>query len=184
MAGAGTGSGMGQDVKPAGGTFGKMLEELSRQLGEQPSPPVVTRPLSKPVVQPAASPASSAPRPMVVSQPAATSHDYYSLEEDWSIGGSAEDFDAEQRYVGGEMGVSVSGISDDYDAEIAVYEQLTAERARRSALTAPEAAAVDNPLTDGSVGSATLQEILGGDFDLRRAVVEAEILTPKYVSQY
>ena len=179
----GAGAGMERNAKPAGGTFANVLEELSRQLGEQPSPPVVTRPLSKPVVQPAASPASSAPRPMVVSQPAATSHDYYSLEEDWNVGSSAEEFDAEQQYVGGEMRVFGSGISDEYDDEIAVYENLVAERARRSALTAPEAAVADDPTADNNGGSANLRDILGGDFDLRRAVIEAEILTPKYVSQ-
>jgi type II secretory pathway pseudopilin PulG len=198
------------DAKPAGGTFGRVLEELSRQLSEQPSPPVVSRPLSKPILQPAnpssahpstrpmTAPASSVPRPMVVSQPEATSHDYYSLEED---------SDAEQRYVGGEIGY--------FEDEIAAYERLAAERARRSTLdivkTAPTsagrvanfaAAATATGTTGATVSGAssaapspdslvspdaaatppTLRELLGGDFDLRRAIIEAEILTSKYVS--
>jgi hypothetical protein len=37
----------------------------------------------------------------------------------------------------------------------------------------------DLSTTEGD--SATLRDILGGDFDLRRAVIESEILTPKYV---
>jgi hypothetical protein len=197
------------EAKPAGGTFGRVLEELSRQLGEQPSPPIVMRPLSKPVAQPAnpssarpmTAPASSAPRPVVVSQPTPTSHDYYSLEED---------FDAEQGYVGGEIGY--------LEDEIAAYERLAAERARRSTLDAVKtanapagrvanfAAAATATGTTGATGTTvsgassaapspdslvspdaaatppTLRELLGGDFDLRRAVIETEILTPKYVS--
>lgn len=188
-------------ARPAGGSFTRMLEELSRQLNDQPSPTVSHRPLAS-------------------SQPEPTSEDYYSLEEEYDAMDSrarrseynAEDFDAERRYVGGEMrgtgGTSGrhqgNGSGEYYEDEITAYKRLAAERTRRStplqakvvkagAANYPAAAVVDaaaNPVpvavstTDPAAGNNslnTLRELLGDDFDLRRAVIESEILTPKYL---
>lgn len=190
----GTGSGSGQGsaeqgygdgrVKPAGGTFASVLEELSRKLGEQPSPTVASR-------------------PMVTSQPAATSFDYYSLEEEYDA--------ADGRGYRGEYSTEMP------EDEVTAYERLATQRAHRSSLAASTAATTGMAsasgkvagMTSGTGGAAvsagnraaylstnpavgnqaasddartTLQELLGGDFDLRRAVIEAEILTPKYLA--
>jgi hypothetical protein len=169
-------------------------------------------------------------------QPVATSHDYYSLEEEYDMADgrgyrgeySAEESDAEQRYSGGELGgtgsvsgrffsTTASGASDSgdpFEDEIAEYDRLAAWRTQRSSLAAPTAFATsetaatqaahrtarpavnsaldptatdiaamgdlsDMPEDDGS--SATLRELLGGKFDLRRAIIETEILAPKYL---
>jgi type II secretory pathway pseudopilin PulG len=226
--GAGSDAGSGREAKPViGGSFGKLLEELSRQLEEQPTPPFVARPLSRPVAQPMpVAQAGSADR----TQPAATSYDYYSLEEEYDTTDgrgyrseqSAEDFDAERRYIGGELsplwegsgsigddlhsgGMKGSAVrSDRFEAEIAEYDRLAAWRTHRSPLVTATTAAetvtkqtanraimnptISAPATDIAAvdnipeeGSATMRELLDGDFDLRRAIIETEILTPKYV---
>jgi hypothetical protein len=143
---------------------------------------------------------------------------------------SAEDFDAERRYLGGEYGsrggewgsrggeygsqggdLHTGGAkgsavqADRFDAEIAEYDRLASWRTHRSALAAAtsapatstvgmaadsaidpvmfpistDIAVMDNLADNGP--STTLRELLGGDFDLRRAIIETEILTPKYV---
>ncbi len=162
----GTGAGMaGQGSNPAaGGAFGRVLEELSRQLNEQPSPTVAEG--RKPTIS----------WPVTSSQSAATSEDYYSLEEEYDEAHSVETL----------------------EDEVTAYERLADQRARRSSLAAATvpgsvagsgvAAAAGVAAQDLSADRAadtrsiTLQELLGGDFDLRRAVIEAEILNPKYVS--
>ncbi len=170
-------SGSEQTARPVGGTFDKVLEELSRRLVEQPSPPVVARPLPH------------------VSRPA-TSYDYYSIEEDYDATDgrvygddySAEEPDAEQRYVGGERrgSYAAAGTGDYFEDEIVAYERLAARRAKRSTIAAASPASVETEAADPAVDltdntRTSLQDVLGGEFDLRRAVVEAEILTPKYI---
>ncbi len=149
-------------AKPViGGSFGRLLEELSRQLTEQPT---------------------------------ATSHDYRSLEQDYDAMDGREyrgDWSAESM-----------------EDEVTAYERLAQRRAGR---LSPAAAAISTAgasagaYADASVGASattaaaaqesttdrtdndrptTLQELLGDDFDLRRAVIEAEILTPKYAAGY
>jgi hypothetical protein len=235
----GAGAGAGGGAKPARRSLTEILEELARAATEQQMP-----------VPPVAFPS----RPMMASQSEATSHDYYSLEDEYDTvddrGYFAEEPDAERRYSGGEFG-SVGGErgllggewgsaggergllggewgsaggergplggglhsggtkgsavrADRFEAEIAAYERLTAQRARRSTLAstggsptgvvssakaeqADYRTADDSTDSMGSTGLAdnaaptTLRELLGGDFDLRRAVIEAEIMTPKYL---
>ena len=174
-------------TRPAGGTFGRILEELSRELNEQPSPTVSPWPVSFPAARSAAG-------------PEATAHDYYSLEEEydamdgseWRGDYSAEDSDAESRYVGGEMGERRFSYEMEEDKTTA-RESLTARIASRSASPSRVVSAVEST-ADGAGEAevlssnpdavhtpATLREVLGGDFDLRRAIIEAEILAPKYI---
>ena len=195
-------------TRPVGGTFGKILEELSRQLeDEQPSP---TATPSWPVARPAARPSgpdATVSTPSAATQPEATSHDYYSLEGEydtmegyaWHRDYNAEESDAESRYVGGEMGDRRYG-HDGYEED--VVEEIMTERERflarisarpttptavnaASAVEAVETGAtatgISSPDPDDVDTPATMRELLGGDFDLRRAVIEAEILTPKYI---
>jgi hypothetical protein len=190
--------------KPAS-AFGRMLEELSRQLEEESS----TTASPWPVMRPVASEPSTEE----------TSHDYYSLEDEydamdgreWSDTYSAEDADAESRYVGGEMGGAryggevvgrgVATARESLAARASAREALAARVAARGQLTArsdtslvpaeevgvPAAAqptyGADAVVVDADehYTPARLREVLGGDFDLRRAVIEAEILTPKYI---
>jgi hypothetical protein len=186
--------------KPAS-AFGRMLEELSRQLEEEMSPTASPWP----VVRPVASELSTEE----------TSHDYYSLEDEydamdgreWSETFSAEDADAESRYVGGEMGGARYGGEVVGRGGETARESLAARTAARESLAARErlsqrsdtslvpaeevgvpAAAQPTYGADAVVVDADelytparLREVLGGDFDLRRAVIEAEILTPKYI---
>ncbi len=150
-----------------GGTFGRVLEELSRQLSEQPAP-------------------------------TATSHDYRSLEQEYNA--------MDGREYRGDW--SAESLED----EVTAYERLAEQRASRSSHTGTAVAGFGT--TSGTVsgtafgtlsgttsgiaagavadavanadddGPTTLQELLDGDFDLRRAVIEAEILTPKYAASY
>lgn len=154
--------------------------------------------------RPASRPATiAAPKTATTPQPT-----YYSLEDEYDAADgwgyhdsySAEESDAEQRYVGGERYLGgerrYADAGDHFETEIAAYERLVAKRAERSRLTpatdGKTAAgtgqmAVDFPAadpTDGNDVPVTLREVLGGEFDLRRAVVESEILTPKYVARY
>jgi hypothetical protein len=191
--------------KPAGSAFGRLIEELSRQLEEEMSPTASPWPVVRPV---ASEPSTEE-----------TSHDYYSLEDEydvmdgreWSDTYSAEDADAESRYVGGEMGGARYGgevverggetARESLAARTAARESLAARVAARGQLTArsdtspvpaeevgvPAAAeptyGADAVVMDADelYTPARLREVLGGDFDLRRAVIEAEILTPKYI---
>lgn len=194
--GSGTsGAGMGRGTKPVvGGSLGRILEELSRQMNDQPSPTIASKPLSRPFAQPAA-------RPMAPPQPEATSHDYYSLENEYDMMDgreyrgdyNSEDSGAEQRYVGGEQRYT----GEYFEPEVVAYERLAAQRAQRSSLASAKAAegrlvaagsmavpvppetTADNTCDDSR---SKLQELLGSDFDLRRAVIESEILAPKYIS--
>jgi hypothetical protein len=141
---------------------------------------------------------------VLASQPEATSLDYQSLEDGYDEAEyyrSAEDFDAEQRYEGGEM--RASGRYEGGEMR-PVGRFSSAGRATNSAMAASSSKAADFSSSAGvlSVGGAdgagvtddtdgvdgevqtSLQELLGGDFDLRRAVIEAEILTPKYIARY
>jgi hypothetical protein len=90
---------------------------------------------------------------------------------------SVEDFDAESRYKGGEFG-SRGG---EFYSTTKTAAAATGEIARQAAadIAATEIAARDDLAEEGQ--STTLRELLGGDFDLRRAIIETEILTPKYV---
>jgi hypothetical protein len=200
--------------KPAGSAFGRMLEELSRQLEEEMSPTASPWPVVRPV----------ASEPPAAKLPEATSHDYYSLEDEydamdgreWNDTYSVEEADAESRYVGGEMGGARYGGEMGgarYGGEVVgrgvatARESLAAHTATRESLAArerlsqrsdtslvpaeevgiPRAAeptyGADAVVVDADTlyTSARLREVLGGDFDLRRAVIETEILTPKYI---
>lgn len=199
-AGSGHGAGAGADgvgtadrtAKPGPRSLAEVLEEIARQATEQPSPTVSSRPLLQPVLRPVAQ-SVSAP------QPAETSHDYYSFESEYDAMDGHEyrgDYSAE-----------------DPETEIAAYEHLAAKRAGRSTITTSVLGAGVGPDTTvdvvanramGSIDSAgadngsadsedltdddaetSLREFLGGGgFDLRHAVIETEILTPKYVTRY
>jgi hypothetical protein len=196
--------------KPAGSAFGRMLEELSRQLEEESSTTVSPWPVVRPV----------ASEPSTTEQPEATSHDYYSLEDEydamdgreWNDTYSVEEADAESRYVGGEMGGAryggevvgrgVATARESLAGRVPARESLAARVAARERLSAssdtslvpaeevgiPRAAeptyGADAVVVDADTlyTSARLREVLGGDFDLRRAVIETEILTPKYIA--
>ncbi len=135
------------------GSFGRVLEELSRQLAEQP---------------------------------AATSYDYRSLEQEYTA--------MDGREYRGDW--SAEAMED----EVAAYERLAEQRAGRSSLTSAAIPGVGTAAAASAIQAVavpelsadrddddrptTLQELLGGDFDLRRAVIEAEILTPKYAAGY
>ena len=186
-AGRANSSDAGRGAKPGGRkSLSEIFEELARQANEQPSPPVVIRPLSPPQ------------SPQQQSQPVATSHDYYSLEGEYDA--------MDGREYRGELSAEV------FEDEVAAYERLATQRAQRSSLTGAEASIGTAGLGTGSGSIAakvvhatagmaaspeesnfalttdaadnaqtTLRKLLGGEFDLRRAVIEAEILTPKYV---
>jgi type II secretory pathway pseudopilin PulG len=239
-------SGRATGTAAGGGVLGKLFDEITQQLGEQQLPPVAWRPIN--------SETGSRAWDQAEGQPAATSYDYYSLEDEDDMGydgryeggelgspggelqgsfggefgsrggefGSRSQrgsFGGEFGSRGGEYGSRVSDLhsggtkgsavrADRFEAEIAAYEQLAAKRTRQSipaaaastsatasarvsttsvpASAAPgAAAAIDiEAMADLSApegDSATLRDLLGGDFDLRRAVIESEILTPKYV---
>ncbi len=187
--GTATGSRTGADMatgrraNPIPRSFADVLEELSRSLTDQPSPP-----------------------------PAATSYDYYSLENEYDASDgrgyrddyTAEDSDAEQRYIGGEFlgsGNKSYGAGGDLpgtsvSAHTPSHRSLSVPASIETASGLSGAGSSDLPASDpaNSAGflmtesdsptdanRTTLQELLEGDFDLRRAVIEAEILTPKYV---
>ncbi len=225
--GTGSGSGAGRETKPAGSSFGRMLEELARQLGDNEAPTAAPRPVVRPFALPSSPSAHTQPQSAKAqearaasypaatytattytsAQPEATSFDYYSLEDEYNT----------MDYRGGEAGYE--------EDEIAAYERLAAQRARRSTLAqtrvtssstagstsasggvsgsmassgssvaayaaagsaAAGSVAADRDglaaSTDATEDKTTLQELLGGNFDLRRAVIEAEILTPKYIT--
>lgn len=179
--------GMGR-AKPAGGTFGSLLEELSRQLAEseQPSPTVTSWPLSR-------SAESRSWEMAEVSEPEAKSHDYYSLEDmamndSYLRGGyDVENVDAESRYAGGELRTGEVG-GKGRGGSVAVYAEVDPmadpgiySAAEPSVNSIKSAYIQDDSGLAGDATSTTLNELLGGDFDLRRAVIESEILMPKYV---
>jgi hypothetical protein len=150
--------------KPAtGGTFGRVLEELSRQLTEQPSPTVAEgrRTISWPARE-------SQPQPKSQMQPVDTYYDHSSLEQYYDAMDGRE-------YRGDRS-------AESFEDEVGAYERLAKQRAQRSSLTETSVAVSGTTIgTDTDEDrSTTLHELLGGDFDLRRAVVEAEILTPKW----
>lgn len=67
--------------------------------------------------------------------------------------------------------------------EIAAYERLVSQRTGRSTLASTTGLVADS---NGSASAdkdtqTHFDELMDGNFDLRRAVVEAEILFPKYV---
>lgn len=105
-------------------------------------------------------------------QPAAISNDYYSLETeyDWTDGREQRpDYgtgrsDAGQRYAATKPSIQATG------AGIASIREATQQQA-------PEATAAT--AQDGA--KSPFAEIVGDEFDLRRAVIEAEILRPKYI---
>jgi hypothetical protein len=126
-------------------------------------------------------------RRLVAGWPIVMSNGVYSLEREYDApdgreyrgGFSYEDFDAEQRYVGGEMGhaggeLRATGPKSDVNATKTAAGTGTPEAAANTP-------AADFPAANGKSDSLNaLREVLGGDFDLRRAVIETEILTPKY----
>lgn len=93
-----------------------------------------------------------------VSEPAATSYDYRSLEE-------TED-------------------------ELAVYERLTAEREQRTTIASAGSSSLAAKTLRGAKAAAAVptsaadensHDTMDFNFDLRRAVIDAEILTPKWL---
>lgn len=193
-AGAGSGSATGAGrAKPFGGSFGSLFEELSRQLAEaeQPSPTVASWPLSR------SAESRSWEMAEGVSGHEATSHDYYSLEDEAMNGGylrggyAVENVDAESRYAGGELGTGRGGRGSlrvnagavvvpavDPMVDNGAYSEGESSDLSTSGVGAQSS---DTGISAGG-SSATLNELLGGDFDLRRAVIESEILTPKYIA--
>jgi hypothetical protein len=115
-----------------------------------------------------------------------------------SVGGERGAFGGELSYPGSALhsgGAKGSAVgADRFESEIAAYERLAEQRAHRSTLgtgtlgtaTLGTTSAPANgvPAANGNDITNPLQELLGGDFDLRRAVIEREILTPKYVDRY
>ena len=79
---------------------------------------------------------------------------------------------------------------DDYFTyETASAEEMTraSERLRRMTYTSPDEKKIQAPspspvsqVESTEKSSDSLKDILGGEFDLRRAVIESEILKPKY----
>jgi hypothetical protein len=107
-----------------------------------------------------------------------------------SVGGERGAFGGELSYPGGALhsgGAKGSAVgADRFESEIAAYERLAEQRAHRSilgtgTLGTTSAPANGFPAANGNDITNPLQELLGGDFDLRRAVIESEILTPKYL---
>jgi hypothetical protein len=167
-------------IDPGRKSLTELLEDLARQADEQPSPTVVSRPLSgsvpdsRPVYEPVSRPAYEP-----VSR-SASGHATQSRQMSPALSSRSL-----SRY-GGELGAE--GFVD----EVAAYERLAAERTHRTTLVPALVGTADDSMVApiGSEGSggyaggdtpAPLRELLGGDFDLRRAVIEAEILTPKYI---
>ena len=181
-----------------------LIELAERTADEEPaSPTVAPRPVATPVnptwrsqSHGSGRPTAESPRPAmpltVSNQPEATSYDYYSLETE---------YDAMDGRGYGDRNV--------IESEVAAYERLAAERAHRtiyaeaSSGVASVSASAKKPFSDGSTKSSdgqtvsevwadakikeddapgrnSIGEILGDEFDLRRAVIEAEILNPKY----
>jgi hypothetical protein len=75
--------------------------------------------------------------------------------------------------------------SNDYDS---LEDDYNAEESVRIAQPLSALRSTIEPVSESPIGSdadetpTTLCEILGGEFDLRRAIVEAEILTPRYAA--
>ncbi len=167
-----TGSGSRQGGKPARKSLAEILEELAEQ-GQQ------RRETPSPTAWPVFGPVAKSAAPVSSVEPTATSHDYYSLETE---------FDA----------TDGRGYRESYNADdISAYESLASERANRTTYSGmaaqttgarividkvpSETPTEENDALNGNADNGdTLEEILGGEFDLRRAVIEAEILTPKY----
>ena len=179
-AGAGsTGADSRQGRKPARKSLAEVLEELAEQ-GQQ------RREMPSPTAWPVFGEVSKSTAPAYSTEPAATSHDYYSLETEYDA--------ADGR-----------GYRENYNADdISSYEKLAAERTHRTTYSGTVSAKgmdmanaaarttgvrtsiapAETPIAEDDArnrnDNGTLADILGGEFDLRRAVIEAEILTPKY----
>jgi hypothetical protein len=162
-----------------------LAEEMWRTWREAgtASPTVAPRPIARsafPTMSGSVARRTATMPQSVTEQPVATSNDYYSLEDE-----------TEERYVGGERSgigsyglegqLGVSDISS--DSEIAAYERLAAERASRNTYMRADYTkdVVEEAMDEGNAQNYSLAEILGDKFDLRRAVIEAEIITPKYL---
>jgi hypothetical protein len=192
-----------QPVKPAGGAFG----ELIRRLSEIDDDDVLSVP--KPVVRPAPQPVLQPVEQSYEDEEWDSPDDEFdSLEGEWgsaggefgspggefgsrggewgSPGGEFGSRGGEWGSTGGEFGSPGGELhhggtkgsavrADRFEAEIAAYEKLARQRSNRHTIEAPaDPVAVEPPATH------RLQELLDGEFDLRRAIIESEILTPKY----
>jgi hypothetical protein len=103
---------------------------------------------------------------------------------------TTESADAEARYVGGEMGTPARYEGGEMGAParhlgcetggVSTHPMMS----REVGLSASDARDETNEVRSRGVSAVVLADMLGGEFDLRRAVVEAEILTPKYVARY
>jgi hypothetical protein len=162
-----------------------------------------SRPVMRPVVEPRplSSPMDSVPTswPVVFeTRPVEADEDYYSSEEEldtfdgreYHKDYSAEDIDAEQRYVGGEQGYR-GGLVKNRQAGVmtGAPASVSASAGGSAALhadffTSDSEDIREEDREDDNASTTPLRELLDGDFDLRRAVIEAEILTPKYVQRY
>jgi hypothetical protein len=81
--------------------------------------------------------------------------------------------------------------ADHFEAGIDAYEKLARERSLERSLDRSRQKTADTAITAVNNTPANvaaegenrpvLPDILGDEFDLRRAVIEAEILTPKYL---
>jgi hypothetical protein len=125
--------------------------------------------------------------------------EYSGAERGDATRSSAEDAGAEGRYVGGEFGRGgsnrTSGVAGSSvgvagggkfgrgasAGSVSGGTKMGSDSAARAGDSAGDAMEGDN--TGGTNGDAAtrLAAVLGGEFDLRRAVIEAEILKPKYL---
>ncbi len=176
----GTDAGYGRTPKPVRKTLAERLIELAEQTADPDtaSPMTAPRPIATPAfpmtrsksggndksgslygesAKPA--PISSRTATPLRSQPEATSHDYYSLEAEY----------------------------DGMDGRGGMNRPLVGTRVV-STLSAGEVSSgtITDDAADYATGAndacrASLAKIFGDEFDLRRAVIEAEILNPKYI---
>lgn len=124
-------------------------------------------------------------------EPVATSYDYYSLEDDYDGTdgrGRRPEYNAEST-----LSTLRSGVLNAADARTVSTAPMGSRPGVRTVssvsgtlkpgMSGAVVAENEDPSKAHDEGASAIAEILGGEFDLRRAVIEAEILTPKYLQR-